>query len=1213
MGMKTWLEIFRFEVVYQLRRKSTWLFFGLFLIPLIGVTNARLLDPNREGLFNAPLAIAQSSVTISLAALLIVAAVAGDAATRDLQTRLEPLMQAAPISRAAYICGRFSGAFAMAAMLLAVVPLVHLLVPLLNTGVDPEVVGAFSPAVYLQSYFLVMVPNAFVATAFMFALATLMRHLAGSYTALALLFAGTQVTMELVARRLGHWDLAVLLDPTGVIAIELMARTWSPIHLSERLIGASPTLMWNRLFWVAICCAVLVFTARRFNFAGDAGAVRWWQRGRLRLAGGGSRGEPVRGDARREAGAVAPPVVRVEVPHAPRDFGAAARVRQTLAIARDSLRELRLVWPWLVLLVLVIKITGTLSALAGMGAGTMVLPTTDLVLAPVEDDAPPPLLLAIRMLPVILAGEVIWRERDANMHGLADAAPVPDGVRFVGKVLGLWLVFVALNALLMLAGVVVQLLRGWYDFDPALYFQILGLRMVKALVFALVALSVHVLVNQKYVAHFVTLAGVVASTGVAELLRIEHPLLILGYEPRWRHSPISGFEPFLGSVLWFQLYWAAWALLLALAARLFWVRGVERSVVERLRLARQRFRGRIAGAVVGASTVVLLVGGFVFYNTNILNAYEPTAAGPERQAEYERVYGRYRGTPQPRITSTDLSVDLYPDRREGEVRGVHLLANRTAHPIDTIHVATSAEVETGDIEFGRPARAAVLDVELSHRIYVLEDPLLPGDSLRMSWQVRHAPRGFPARGISTAVVGNGSFIAMADWMPLIGYQTARELSSAGERRGHGLPARPAVPSLENVRARSDRSGMDRIHLDVTVGTAVSQIALAPGELVNAWEQDGRRYFHYVTDAPIGNRYAIFSANYAVRRAQWENVVLEVVHHPEHDLNVDRMLRGMRASLEQFTERFGPYPYRVLRFVEHPGAGGSLHAAAGNVWYLELFSLMDPDHEPRRIDLPFAVVGHEVAHQFQPISANVEGESLLSESFAWYAALGVIEQQYGAEHLQRFLGFMRESYADPRSEADVPLLRASDFFLGYRKGLFAMYALQEYLGRDRVDLAWRRLRAQHASGEPPFATSLDLYRELQEVTPDSLHGLLGDLLERNTFWELRASGASAQQIATGEWKVTLDVEARKMVVDTAGVETDKPMGDLIEIGLYAPANGDGSSGRPLYLGMHRIRTGPQTITVTLPQRPARAGIDPRHLLIDTEPSDNLADVPHRSLE
>jgi hypothetical protein len=42
-------------------------------------------------------------------------------------------------------------------------------------------------------------------------------------------------------------------------------------------------------------------------------------------------------------------------------------------------------------------------------------------------------------------------------------------------------------------------------------------------------------------------------------------------------------------------------------------------------------------------------------------------------------------------------------------------------------------------------------------------------------------------------------------------------------------------------------------------------------------------------------------------------------------------------------------------------------------------------------------------------------------------------------------------------------------------------------------------------------------------------------------------------------------------------------------------------------MHRVRSGPQTITVTVPRRPERAGIDPRHLLIDVRPGDNVVEV------
>ncbi|HEX7183644.1 MAG TPA: hypothetical protein VF756_17545, partial [Thermoanaerobaculia bacterium] len=71
----------------------------------------------------------------------------------------------------------------------------------------------------------------------------------------------------------------------------------------------------------------------------------------------------------------------------------------------------------------------------------------------------------------------------------------------------------------------------------------------------------------------------------------------------------------------------------------------------------------------------------------------------------------------------------------------------------------------------------------------------------------------------------------------------------------------------------------------------------------------------------------------------------------------------------------------------------------------------------------------------------------------------------------------------------------------------------------------------------------------------------------------------------------------------GVETKVPMDDLIEIGVFATAE-DGALGEPLYLRMHRVRSGEQSITVTVPGKPARAGIDPRNLLIDVEATDNL---------
>ena len=1176
MSFAKWLEIVRFELVFQLRQRATWLFFGVFLVLLGGQTNGQVIAARgREILFNSPLFVAESSVGMVLIALIVMAAVMGDAATRDVQTRMEPLMHAAPVSRAAYLGGRFFGGFLVCALLVTAVPLALLLAPYTH-GLEAELAGPLRPAAHLQSFFLLVLPNAFVAAALLFSLAAIARHTLGSYLGAVLVLAGMLVSSGLIGAKLGRWELAKLLDPTGSTPIRVLGRTWAPGDLNARMVGLEGGLLWNRLLWLGIALAALAFAYSRFGYGGSVRVARWRR----------SRG--VRAELDGAAIARGAPIA---VPDVPREFGTASRVRQTLAIARDSLREMVTAWSWLGLPFLVMLVTGTPAEL--QVRGTPILPTTGRVLESFDFARNLVLLLV-----VLFAGELVWRERDANLQSLADAAPVPNGARFVGKLLGLWMVIAGMHALLALSGMALQARLGWYDFEPGLYLKVmLGIQLIDPLVFALFALSVHVVVNHKHVGHLMVLLVVGVLNTLAAQFRIEHPLLRLGSEPAWRYSPISGFGPSLEPLMWFEAYWAAWALLVALVARLFWVRGVERGLGERVRIARRHLTGRAAGAAAGALGLVLLTGGFIFYNTNVLNDYRPAAENPRRQAEYEQRYGRFEGAPQPRMTATKLNVELYPDRGDADIRGAYHLVNHTPRPIDTIHVAVSPEAETGAITFGRPARAAAVDDYLGHRTYVLATPLQPGDSLRASWRVRHKTRGFGARGVSTAVVENGSFIRMHEWMPIIGYQSWRELGGAAERREHGLPPRAEVASLDDVQARTDPVRHELVHVEVTIGTAAGQTAVAPGTLLGTWTRGGRRYFRYATAAPIGHGYALFSAKYAVSRKRWHGITLEVLHHPGHGRNVPRMMRGMEASLEQFTRRFGPYPYGVLRMVEYPAEGGSLHAAHATVWYQELFSLFDPANDKREIDLPFAITAHEVAHQFQPMLAQVEGQALLSESFAWYAAMGVIEQQFGQEHLARFLGFMRRDYLSPRSRADVPLLRASDWFVAYRKGPFAMYALREYVGEERVDLALRRFLDRHRSNQPPFATSLDLYRELRAVTPDSLRQLLGDLFERNTFWELETHAATARPAAGGAWRVSLEVEARKVVVDTAGAETNMPMNDLVEIGVFAPG------GKPLYLSMHRVRSGRQTITVTVPRQPGRAGIDPRHLLIDVEPDDN----------
>jgi hypothetical protein len=174
---------------------------------------------------------------------------------------------------------------------------------------------------------------------------------------------------------------------------------------------------------------------------------------------------------------------------------------------------------------------------------------------------------------------------------------------------------------------------------------------------------------------------------------------------------------------------------------------------------------------------------------------------------------------------------------------------------------------------------------------------------------------------------------------------------------------------------------------------------------------------------------------------------------------------------------------------------------------------------------------------------------------------------------------------------------------YRKGLLAMYLMRDYIGEDAVNAALRRLIDKHRAGVAPSPTARDVVAELRGVTPDSLRYLLTDLFESVTLWDVKTERATVERADTGAYRVTLDVVARKMRADSAGRETEVPMDDLIEIGAFAPDTGAGL-GEPLYLERHRIRSGKQTIRITVPGEPARTGIDPYRKLMDRSGRDNV---------
>ena len=113
-------EVVRFEIVYQLRRPWPWLAFLVLLLFAYENTRAGIMPVTlpQDFILNSPFIIASVSVISCLIWLLVASGIAGEAAARDLQTGMHPLVYTMPLSKREYLGGRFVAAFMLNALVL---------------------------------------------------------------------------------------------------------------------------------------------------------------------------------------------------------------------------------------------------------------------------------------------------------------------------------------------------------------------------------------------------------------------------------------------------------------------------------------------------------------------------------------------------------------------------------------------------------------------------------------------------------------------------------------------------------------------------------------------------------------------------------------------------------------------------------------------------------------------------------------------------------------------------------------------------------------------------------------------------------------------------------------------------------------------------------------------------------------------------------------
>ncbi len=1141
---------------------------------------------------NSPYQIENYYVTMSIICLLMTTAFMNATANRDFQYHMHQFVFSSPIRKRDYFFGKFIGA-----ALISIIPTLGLSIgtllgPPLSALFDmapPERFGDIYWLAHLQGILSFGIPNVLISGVFLFSLAIIFRSTIVSFIGSMLMLVFYIVSGAFTKDIQDEW-LANLLDPFGRKPFDIMTKYMTPSEKNFSVVPLADELLVNRLVWLGIAAVILCVVYWRFSF--------------------NTRREKAKKDRKTKPDAVPALTPQVFNPTRPgvfswRIFWNLVRF-ETRSIVRNPTYIIIMA---IGLIILIVNLATLTSAF-----GTTRYPVTYIVVENIEDAYN----LFMYGFITFYTGVLVWKERDAKINEIEDATPVPSGMRLASKVIAIMAAIGLVLLFSILLGVIAQTLYGYTRYELGVYVKsLLVIRMIKLFFLCVLSLLFHYLINNRYIAWFAFVAFVIVNSFIWGLLDINTNMLVYGFLPDIKYSDMNGFGPFVPATTWFSIYWTLFSVLLLLVIAHFYTRGKEERFNQRIRLARSRWpKGKMA--VLFGIAAFALCAGFVFYNTKILNQYDAPDEGEDKQVQYENKYKKYEAIAQPRYVALDYRIDIFPESRDLQTHVRAWIKNVSGSPISQLHL-TMPQLSK-DVTITVAGRLKLDDKDLMYRIYTLNEPLRPNDSIPLGVALTQRNKGFENEVSFTQLTQNGTFFNNTDIMPTIGYNNDFEVSDKNRRAKLKLPKRDRMPGLDdnNLSARANNylgNDADWVTVNTVISTSSDQIAIAPGSLVKSWSKNGRAYFNYKLDRKALNFYSFISGRYEVARQKWNGIDLEVYYDAQHAYNIPNMMASMRKSLAYYTANFGPYYHKQCRIIEFPRYASFAQAFPGTMPYSESIGFITDLRKVRQkdIDMVFYVVAHEMGHQYwahQVCGANMQGSEMLSEGFAQYSALMVMEQEYGKDKMKKFLEYEMDDYLDGRSgelEGENPLVKTeSQQYIHYNKASVVMYYLKEMIGEQKVNTALRQLIEQYGYKQPPYPTSQAALRELRKVTPDSLQYLITDLFERITLFNNRVLDARYRKVTDG-YEVTVKTVSEKFYADAMGVQTAVPISDYIDIAVFAEPTDDEMLGKPLMRRRVKVSKKDNVFVFKVAGLPYQAGIDPYNYLIDRVPEDNLRKV------
>jgi ABC-2 type transport system permease protein len=1207
--------IFSFELRYWLRKPSFYVYSGiLFLLSLFTMaTAAGLFESITVSINSITIVNSASSINgllneMAIIAYFLLPAIIGGTIYKDYKHEMHSVLYSYPFTKWEYLLAKFLAGICIATLVIVAAAL-GVFLGSVFPGTNPDLLGPFKLINYTQPFIYYIIPNLIFFGAIVFGVVTFTRNINVGFITILGLFL-IQIFASNLTQDLDNKMLAALLDPYGFQANAYYTEYWTIYERNQNPLPWGEVIFYNRLLWTGLGLGIFTLVYRAFSFSQQAFSFDLF---------GKKKGERV---TKKNFGSI----LTVSLPKVKFDFSWAQNLKLAWTLSNIDLKYIVKGWAFIIISLVGLLISLSVILLGAEIFGTDTLPVTWQML-----QLPGTFFsLFINILTFLYAGMLIHRSRTSDMDQLVHVTATPNWTILLSKFLALVKMQMILLSIIMIAGIGVQLFNGYYNIELGLYlFDLYAISLIHVVIWGLLAILFHSFFKNYYIGFILLL---LISIGISFLgsIGIEQDIFQFNQAPGTPYSDMNGYGHFLTEYYVYKAYWLLLGIVFYVLSIVLFRRGLPGSIKERLQNAKREFSPTLLTIFTLSLVGFIAIGSWIYYVDNIRYERLSSKQQEQRAAQWEKNYSKYKDIPQPRITASNINLDIYPETRDFDVAGSYVLKNKTSVPIDSIHIDHNNFISS--FSFSRPFELVMEDDSMNYDIYRLAEPMMPGDTLMFTFVISNKPNEILRN--NSPIRSNGTFINNT-LFPRLGYQESGELSGKDARERYGLPPKARMAPPTDSVARMDNyisNDADGIEFETTISTSPEQIAIAPGYLQDEWEEDGRRYFHYKMDSTMFNFYSFISAEFEVVKDTWNDVALEIYYHKGHEYNLDYMMEGMKKSLDYYTDQYSPYQHRQVRIIEFPRTGGSFaQSFANTIPYSEAIGFIAEvdTTKDEGVNYPFSITAHEVAHQWwahQVIGANVQGATMLSESLSEYSSLKVLEKEHGENQMRTFLKDALDSYLTGRtleSQKELPLIyNENQQYIHYNKGSLVFYALSDYIGEENLNAALSSYIDEVAFQEPPYTTSLELLGYLKEATPDSLQYLIKDMFETITLYDNRVEDATFTEKDSSSYEVNLTLQVSKYRTGDTGKRTftneagdsltieiedrrlpikSLPLEDWVDVGVF----GTDSTGQEtvLYFKKHKFTEILNELTITVDEEPTSAGIDPYNKLIDTISNDN----------